>query len=311
MEVKTSNVFWEIKALAILSVFYAHLVWEGDWETGIAIYESIGCLGVPLFMLMAGFFDAKSRTPLRERLIKLFIPLFIWGTLTFILKFYLDPLYTFSTFPSDFPKWIYGCGSWYYFIPVLFWCLLLVRYINCWVLLIVGIVSMILSYMEIIPYNDYFTPYTNPFNYIAYFLMGREYRLRKGDDIIVPRIILILSVFVTIGFIFLFKIPKYWNPFTLLFTIAIFLIFWSILYKIPQNKLIVKIGKLSMVLYLCHLQIAQALATRICAYLGGGVIANVIKVPVVFFIVVALVYSLELVLTKMKLEKLKLWLGYK
>ena len=71
---QSSNAFWEIKAFAILTVFYAHLVWTGMPDAGHTVYESIGCIGVPLFMLMAGFFDAKSKASLSDHMPSEHIP---------------------------------------------------------------------------------------------------------------------------------------------------------------------------------------------------------------------------------------------
>ncbi len=308
---KSSNAFWEIKAFAILTVFYAHLVWTGMPDAGHTIYESIGCIGVPLFMLMAGFFDAKSRSSLADKIKRLFVPLLIWGTVTFCLRLLIDPMSDSSVLSVEYLKWVYGCGTWYYFIAVLFWCQVLVRFINEWVLVLFGVISMILTSMDLIPYNEILTPYNNPFNLILYFLIGRAYRLRKGDEIVVPAKLVWGLLLLIMAFLAIFKIPQYWNLLTPVFTVALFGVLWYLFYRGTHHNAVVKVGKMSLVLYLCHMQIAQALATRICSLLGGAILGNIVKVPVAFFFVVGLVYLWEFLLIWTKQKKLLGWLGYR
>lgn len=306
---RSSNIFWTIKAIAIISVFYAHLEWEGD-TVGFEIYRSIGCLGVPLFMIMAGFFDAKSKATFGKRFKRLFIPLLIWGSVTFCINVYKIHI-PLELFPKEYLKWIYGCGTWYYFIPVLFWCQLLVRFTNKWVLVFCGLTSMILTSLDIIPINEYLTPYSNPFNLIIYFIIGREYRQLRGDMIPLSHKIAVLSVICVAAFLFIFKTPLYWNVFTPIFAVSFFYLLWYSLSHLSESKLFVKIGKISMVLYLCHMQIAQSIAGHFCNLTGGGIIGNVLKVPIAFIIVVGLVCALERFLTYKKCDRMLLWLGYK
>ena len=171
---KSSATFWQIKAFAIYSVFYAHLEWSGEPVAGHIIYKSIGCIGVPLFMLMAGYFDGKSKASMSQKAKRLLIPLLIWGSLTYCLKLLLDPSKGMASHILDYLKWVYGCGTWYYFIAVLFWCQLLVRFVNGWGLALLGVGSMIMTSIDVVPYNEIITPYNNPFNFIIYFVIGRE-----------------------------------------------------------------------------------------------------------------------------------------
>lgn len=313
---KSSDCFWCIKAFSILTIFYAHCGWTGDSVTGKVIYESIGSFGVPLFMLISGFFDAKSHASIVEKIKRLFIPLVLWGALTYCIRLYclvrlhIDPTQDHGIF-LGFIKWIYGCSTWYYFIAVLFWCQLLVRGVNVWLLAVLGVCSMILTSMDIIPYNEIFTPYNNPFNLIVYFIIGRVYRLRKGDEIVVSPVAACASAFFVVVFLLIFKIPYYWNPMTPLFTIALFALLWFIFYRDDHYNATIKLGKLSMVIYLCHMQFAQALASRVCSFLGGGFLGNIVKVPIAIVFVVALVYLLEMLLIKTNQNKILRCLGYR
>lgn len=306
---RSSNIFWTLKAIAIVSVFYAHLEWQGD-SVGFDIYRSIGCVGVPLFMLMAGFFDARSKASLTEKIKRLFLPLLIWGTLTFLINIYKLQI-PIETCLKEYLKWLYGCGTWYYFIPVLFWCQLLVRYVNKWGLAICGLISMLLTHLDVIPINEYLTPYSNPFNLILYFLIGREYRLKKGDIIPLSSKTVVIAVFVLWLFIIIFKTPLYWNVLTPVFSVSLFYFLWFVLNYLPESKSIVKVGKISFVLYLCHMQIAQSIAGHFCNMSGGAVWGNLLKVPIAFICVVIMVLALERILKYKECNKMLLWLGYK
>lgn len=307
----TSETFWGVKAFAIFTIFYAHLVWTGDSLVGKTVYESIGCIGVPLFMLMAGYFDAKSTSSLKRKVSRLFVPLLVWGTVTYCIKMALSPIPLY-TVPFDWFKWVYGCGTWYYFIPVLFWCQLLSKYINNLLLAVIGLISMVLTHIDIIPYNELFTPYTNPFNLIVYFIAGRIFREKRGDNVHFHKSLVILSPIVIIAFLSVFYIPYYWNVLSVIYAIALFIMVWTILNNTSVvNKTLVKLGKISMVVYLFHMQIAQGLSNQLYSLTGGGNLSNIIKVPVAFIFVIAFVLILEWFLKKAKHEKALSWLGYR
>lgn len=309
---RTSDIIWEIKAIAIYSVFYAHLVWTGDSIVGRTIYESIGCIGVPIFMIIAGFFDLKSHSLMKKRMQRLLIPLLVWGTCTFVIRFFTDTIkVSLDGIVQDWFKWIYGCDTWYYFIPVLLWCQLLSRCFTSKFLLILGISSMLLTSFGVIPYNRIFTPYNNPLNLLVYFVLGREFSSRNVENVSFNIVWVVVSSVFVVLFLTIFQIPYYWNIFTPLFTIGIISILFCLLSHIQVTPLLVKIGKLSFVLYLCHMQIAQVLSTRIYSLMGGGVFANIIKVPIALIIILLLVISVEKVLLFIKFGKALSWLGYR
>ena len=160
------------------------------------LFGIIGLVGVPVFLLMAGYFDYGSKTPLPKKAYRTFIPLLIWGTITFLLHIFKTPE---EAHLKDYLMWMYGCGSWLYFVPVLFWCQLLLRLLGKdWVWILVGLVSTSLSIFDVIPYNVVFTPYVNPFNFIIYFCIGRLFRKYDLVDIIIKKPLVWMAVSVLV-----------------------------------------------------------------------------------------------------------------
>ena len=167
-----SNTFWRLKALAVFTIFFAHLPYNGESTFLIYLFNYLGMVGVPTFLMLAGFFEYTSRSSWRSKLSGLFIPLFIWGTAGYIPS--LSSVTCLEAVIGYF-KWIYGCGSWLYFVPVLFWCKLMSSSGRVWldiVLMCVSLISILLTSLKLIPYNDYLTAYTNPFNFMIYYQIG-------------------------------------------------------------------------------------------------------------------------------------------
>lgn len=167
---KQSNSFWAIKAFAIFTVFFAHMPGH---SSNAEVFDRIGLIGVPLFMLCAGFFYKKDPetglgTFLNKKFKSLIIPWLVWGTITYCIHI----LKGIDVGIVHYLKWILGIGTWLYFVPVLLCCQILSRYLNNFVLLVLGLVSMFLSVYHVIPYNELFTPYVNPFNFVGYFAIG-------------------------------------------------------------------------------------------------------------------------------------------
>jgi hypothetical protein len=112
-----SNVFWRLKALAVFTVFFAHLPYSGESQVLIYLFNYLGMVGVPAFLMLAGFFEYTSRSSWSSKLSGLFIPLLIWGTAGYLPSLIFGNMSVGEAIIGYF-KWIYGCGSWLYFVPV-------------------------------------------------------------------------------------------------------------------------------------------------------------------------------------------------
>lgn len=81
-----SDRIWELKAIAIFTVFFAHMPWSDGNPVMHKIYCLIGIIGVPSFLFLSGYLDAESKSSFPKRLKKLLVPLLIWATLTFVVS---------------------------------------------------------------------------------------------------------------------------------------------------------------------------------------------------------------------------------
>lgn len=141
-------------------------------------------VGVPTFLILSGYFDYYSQSSLYKSAKRLFILLFIWGLLTYITS-HINTAENFYDSTIGLLKWIYGCGSWLYFVPILFWCKLICGIDNYMyyqsILCVISLISISLTSFGIIPYNEFFTPYTNLLNFLIYFQIGRYLRCKDID----------------------------------------------------------------------------------------------------------------------------------
>lgn len=305
----SSEVFWCLKGFAIFTVFFAHM--PAHKVEGLMnmpyVYDVIGMWGVPLFLMIAGFFDYTSKTPSIIRARKLFVPLLIWGTITFLIHILRNPE---ETHLKDYLMWIYGCGSWLYFVPVLFWCQLLLKSLGKeWIWIISGLVSTSLTVLNIIPYNMLFTPYVNPFNFIIYFCVGRLLRKYNVIDFISKRPLLWMFVTIVIMTVFLFITkPQYWTPWTWIFSMSLF-VFLFLFFTRYTWMWLIQVGMISYVIYLCHIQIAGFVHFRF-SFLWGTPF-EIVKVFVAFVVVCLFCSLLKYSLVKFGLEKELKYLGFR
>lgn len=251
---KQSNTFWQLKAFAIFTVFFAHMPAHIIKGSSILVntFDVIGMFGVPLFILIAGYFDYSSKSSLIKKTKNLFIPLLVWGSFTFLIHILKEVP---SNVILDYLKWIYGCKSWLYFVPVLFWCIVLSRIFDEWICLLLGLLSTLLTSKGVLVYSDYFTVFENPLNFILYFSTGRlinRYYQGRGIEYNYKHALLSLVIMVVF---FFYKKPTYCTPYTVIFTLASFVLSFYVFSKF-DSKLFISIGKISFVIYLCHIQIA-------------------------------------------------------
>lgn len=169
-----SVLIWAIKAVAIFTVFFAHMPWSVPDLNMSWLYSSIGSIGVPIFLFLSGYLDYGSKKRFIDKIICLMAPLLIWGTLTFAYTLIMGHQVISISTIGLWLKWVLGSGTWYYFVPVLLMCTLMCRNINNWALILLGIATI--AFSNEIPYNDIFTKYLNPFFFVVYFALGRLVR---------------------------------------------------------------------------------------------------------------------------------------
>lgn len=303
-----SDAFWQIKAFAIFTVFFAHMPAHEINGTSymIDVFDTVGMLGVPLFMMLSGYFNYTSKFSLKKTIRSLFVPLLIWGTICYILHIIKTPT---ETPIIDWIKFVGGSKSIFYFVPMLFCCIVLSHYVNSWILLLLGIATQALTtYSQLIPYNEIWTFNLNPFIFMASFTTGRLFRkydcLGKYKNWWMP-----LSVLVMILFLALKGQPDYYSPFTVIFTGSLLVFLYGVFMRFSVSW-INYIGKISFVIYLCHIQIAGAVQA-IWKPLWGSYLEPV-KIFVAFAIVVLFCLGIQLIIERaIKKPELLRLLGYR
>lgn len=302
-----SDAFWQMKAFAIFTVFFAHMPGHELLGSNIMIesFDAIGMFGVPLFMMQAGFFNYTSKFSWQKTMKNLLIPLFIWGTICFVLHIIKTPT---TTPVIDWIKFVGGSKSIFYFVPMLLCCILLSQYVNTWVLIIIGLVTQALTtYSHFIPYNETWTQNLNPFIFIIFFSVGRM--LRKYDILNKYQSwwLIVAAVFILLFFLLKGK-PDYYSPFTFLFTIALMVLLYGLFIRF-NNKWLTNIGKISFVIYLCHIQMVGFVQELYRPLWGTWI--ELTKVFVAFFIVCVFCFVLKWLLEQLKLEKATRYLGFR
>ena len=302
-----SNTFWRMKSLAVFTIFFAHLPYNGESIALIYMFNYLGIVGVPVFLMLAGFFEYSSKSSWRSKLSGLFIPLLIWGTIGYLPSLIFGNMSVGESVAGYF-KWIYGCGSWLYFVPVLFWCKLMSssgRAELDIILMCVSLTSIILTALELIPYNDYFTAYTNPFNFMIYYQIGLY--MRKLDINYRSRHLVCISAALMGVVILCWKtIPSYFSIWCVPFSICSFLLMYNFSRLVNIGE---SVGKSSYVIYLLHMVPMGIIARRI--HFWWGTPLQILNVIIIFTIIAFTVLVLKLILGKLHQNKILRYLGYR
>ncbi len=269
---KFSDTAYIMKGLAILSVIFAHCVYDDpNIQRGSSI---IGTIGVPVFLVLSAiFFDTKesSRSLIQKKLQRLILPWILWGTVTYII----------SCLSNNSPsilggiKWIFGNYTWLYFVPVLLICFIL-----CYIcentckfatifIVFASIVTNALYILGVIDKGGLITAYQNPLNWYLFFWIGRiiRYNLSKILSVVnklqFMKIVSICLMVVLFSLYYYFvEEPGYWSVFSLLFElisiIVVYLISTNFALRIFKN-----IGKRSYPIYFIHMQIGMFVGNKI------------------------------------------------
>lgn len=301
-----SDLIWRLKGIAIFTVFFAHIPYSGPHDWISYVYNLLGMLGVPSFLILSGYFDYKSSTNLRKTARNLFVPVLIWGCTSYTLAHYLQ-LLSLHIELFDVLKWVYGCGSWLYFVPVLFWCKILSRcFDRCrYILPLMSLVSIYLTQKNMIPYNEYFTAYTNPLNFYVYFQIGRFIR-QKNIELLNVRLFFMSLAACIICLCAWSETPSYFSLYSVVVSICSFVVLYRIAYHIKYGE---EVGKLSYVIYLVHLVPASILNRH--GQMVFGAWFQYLKVPLIFFLILIVVWIGKLLLQQVHNGEIDKYLGYR
>ena len=218
--------FDSAKGFAILSVICAHI--SSNHYFVNRLFSSFGLLGVGCFLFLAGYFFYGSINiiVLKKKIKMIVIPWLMCSSFTYFLSILISP----NSFNIiSYISWVFGIGTWYYFVPVLFGCYVIfsISNSNWWsfFLIIINIICINLTMKGYISDIGILTKYINVFNWVGYFAIGmickkfdliskfNSSRLLKLFSVFFCFIMLILNVFLNINI-------SYWGELSIITIIS-------------------------------------------------------------------------------------------
>lgn len=174
MDREMSERIYKIKAICILFAISMHMTSKN--ENCHYIMKAIGISAVPMFYFLSGYFYNYNKS-LREIIVgtleKICIPWWIWGTITYFLGTCISArVFLFK----DLVLWIFGKGTWYYYLTVLMILYIIFKYFNslkfCVICICFNFISYLVYSYKILGQVEFEFYYLNIFNWIGFFAFG-------------------------------------------------------------------------------------------------------------------------------------------
>lgn len=277
-----SDTIYIEKAFAMCSVVIAHLSFSAPLTRIMGV---VGTLGVPTFLILAGFLtkeeDADFRRLLPKLVKRIIIPWAILSTVTYGIHIVMDNKpFTYA----DCIAWNLGYMTWLYYVPVYLICRLAgvayyklhkrqIRFLFIFSIFALSTISKYLTQYGIWGVTKWMTPYQNPLNYIGYYFIGilikRKY-LWKVPEIKYVVFSLISSI---TGFLFLARMFLPTNSFLLAPVklvmqafVAIEFFYLSVFIAYKKTKIgngLIYIGRKTYLLLFLHMQLGVSVYNAI------------------------------------------------
>ena len=135
---KQSRRIWALKALAIMSVFFAHMPWTNDNPTMRKLFALIGIAGVPIFFFISGYLNYGKDLLIKKKFRTIVLPVLIFGSLSYLFSTLIFGVNIKFNYFIDWALYIVGSGSIYYFVTILFCCFVLSKFVNVWLLILLS-----------------------------------------------------------------------------------------------------------------------------------------------------------------------------
>ena len=314
-----------LKAVAIFSVIAAHTVVLSRVNIYSDIISSLwdmfGRIGVVAFFMIGGFFYSRSPKDgasfWKKKLFRIIIPWLMWSSITYGISIVVGS-------PNlgilHYIKWIFGSGSWYYYVTVYLFFLLIFKWfyknnIILYCLIGLQIIALGLSTANIstTPPWGFITDYLNPLHWIGYFSAGiliRRYKLHAllQRSIWIPIISAILTI-ICACLMYFCRINTYFNIATFVFAVCATICITKVCFMVSKYKIATILGVFgasSYCVYLLHLQIVQFVVNRI----PEGMIKTTVSPIIGLIIMAAFVFVAVIVLNKIPFgKKVKTFIG--
>ena len=277
----------------MLSVITAHLVGTVN-ATGIRMHIAtvkswFGQVGVIVFLILGGWlfhFKNQSYKVFWKRKAQLLIvPWIICGTGTYILCAFLSK----NSSLTSYIRWVIGSGSWYYYMSIyIFFLLLFQKVRNRWIVKLmipITLISLLLTDLNVIPYTECFTKYLNPANFVGFFAIGILLQQETINEAFFKkhRNKAALACLLSVAVMAVRQKSSYFCMESAVFEVSAAMLVLYLAYTLSKTRTGWKIGRFgkdTFFIYLTHMQIVQAIGTRLPDTLLFDVLKPVIGLAV-------------------------------
>jgi len=293
------DILYVLKAFAIISAVAAHC---SGYTMPYAqrISGLLGTIGVPVFLLLSGFFFKKDGNNFWKKKWKtVVVPWLIWGVATYFIGVILE---NGELSLRAGVEWILGCSTWLYFVPVLLLCFALFRICSekWWIYGMIGIwlLSNGLTITGVWGGIGPVTPYQNVLNWVGFFAIGvllQKIRKKAPNISFGAKSSNYIIAAVLMSAIYVWWIePSYWTILSIPVELAVGFLLLELSNRMKQNRLLLAIGKNTYPIFFAHMQFGVGISNKllfnhVLARIGMLEYAVVIIRPIV---VVVLTYGL-------------------
>ena len=306
---KQSNTLYCLRAFAILSVILAHMPFGESFPVAECIRNVLGQIGVAVFFILSGFFYKRFKGDTasfwKKKTKGIVIPWILFAVLAFLFSLALNR--DFSDIPVSLVKWVFGIGTWYWYLPMLLVMYAVFKFVKheaiLWVAVAVTAASVLLTAFGLIEHTEYFTQYTNVLDWVGFFALGMLLRKKKRLDKLTGALpfascAIILGAAVWLS-VLLDQNKAYVNYFSILTEISGFVFLFNVSSLLQKSKLLKDIGKKSYFIYLIQMQPAGIINTR----LPYNTLFFILRPFIVLILLYAVAKLIEFILKKLKLSK--------
>lgn len=319
MKQTESDAIWILKALAILTVMAAHVTMSAEnsifAQIVVMVWRFTANVGVIAFFVVSGYFYKRASGDTKKFYIKKFktliLPWLCCGTITYAAVF-AETLLSHKTECPNWIEWIMGHGTWYYYIAIQMFLLVVFKWIwdkesLLWICVAGTIVFRTVEVMGIVPYmqTKWITPYQDAFNWIGFFAIGILIRRHQILNYLLNKKVQVSAVFITVLSCFIIVMANIKISFNIVETvkgISIAILLWGVANKLTTCKgkqFLIKIGKYSYCIYLMHMPIVQP----ICFRLGSSLLMHLMRPIIALLVMVVIIEIATKITAKMKYGK--------
>ena len=307
-----SEIVATARIYAILSVLCAHLSFT-DSVVG-DLFTRLGTIGVIVFLISSGYYFLPQKFNSLKDLLKrkaktICIPWLVLGSLVWVYNMILSPKFR---SPLGYIKWIFGNGTYLYYIPILMICFFLCYKAKKMVLgglVSLTVVSVVLTSSGVLtPVINalHITHYLNIFNWVGFFALGMLLRSISETKIVnfltkirVP-ILMLFAVAACFALRYIDGDFTYFSyvaiPYELLGCLAVFSLSTLPLVRV---EFFARLSESTYAIYLIHMVLIGLLDS----VFGRHVLLQAVSPVAIVLAVYVVIMIGELISLKLKIEK--------